>query len=167
MRLLTLDASVILKWYLRTPDEHDLSQAAAILVGLRSGSLALAQPPHTLLEVAAVLVRERPQSVTSDLAEIAAVLDDATLSASRVLPRALQIAATLEHHLFDTLYPVSYTHLLDAFPSPDELWQRYCAWKGIASPERRGTVETPYYDDGSGKSPRYYQVCLLYTSRCV
>ena len=104
MRLLTLDASVILKWYLRTPDEHDLPQAAAILVGLRSGSLALAQPPHTLLELAAVLVRERPQSVTSDLAEIAAVLDDATLSASRVLPRALQIAAALEHHLFDTLY---------------------------------------------------------------
>ena len=54
--------------------------------------------------------------------------------------------------------PIEQELALDAFPSPDELWQRYCAWKGIASPERRGTVETPYYDDGSGKSPRYYQV---------
>ncbi|HQR59005.1 MAG TPA: type I restriction enzyme HsdR N-terminal domain-containing protein, partial [Azonexus sp.] len=54
--------------------------------------------------------------------------------------------------------PVELELALDAFPSPDELWQRYCAWKGIASAERRGTVETPYYDDGSGKSPRYYQI---------
>ncbi len=54
--------------------------------------------------------------------------------------------------------PVELELALDAFPSPDELWQRYCAWKGIASAERRGTVETPYYDDGSGKTPRYYQV---------
>jgi type I restriction enzyme R subunit len=47
---------------------------------------------------------------------------------------------------------------LDEFPSPEELWQRYCAWKGLATPASRETVETPYYDDGSGKSPRYYQV---------
>ncbi len=44
------------------------------------------------------------------------------------------------------------------FPTPAELWQRYCAWKGIAGPEKRVTVETPYYDDGSGKTPRYYQI---------
>jgi type I restriction enzyme R subunit len=47
---------------------------------------------------------------------------------------------------------------LDEFPSPQELWQRYCVWKGLATQESRKTVETPYYDDGSGKTPRYYQV---------
>jgi type I restriction enzyme R subunit len=47
---------------------------------------------------------------------------------------------------------------LDEFPSPQELWQRYCVWKGLATQESRETVETPYYDDGSGKTPRYYQV---------
>jgi type I restriction enzyme R subunit len=47
---------------------------------------------------------------------------------------------------------------LAEFPSPQELWQRYCAWKGLATQESRETVETPYYDDGSGKTPRYYQV---------
>lgn len=54
--------------------------------------------------------------------------------------------------------PIEQELALDAFPGPGELWQRYCTWKGIAGPEKRGTVETPYYDDGSGKVPRYYQV---------
>jgi type I restriction enzyme R subunit len=43
------------------------------------------------------------------------------------------------------------------FPSPDQLWQHYCQWKGITTPESRHTVEMPYYDDGSGRAPRYYQ----------
>jgi len=45
---------------------------------------------------------------------------------------------------------------LDQFPHPDELWQRYCQWKGLDT-EARKTIETPYYDDGSGRTPRYYQ----------
>jgi type I restriction enzyme R subunit len=45
---------------------------------------------------------------------------------------------------------------LGEFPSPDALWQRYCAWKGLEGAARE-TVETPYYDDGSGRAPRYYQ----------
>ncbi len=46
---------------------------------------------------------------------------------------------------------------LDRFPSPDELWQRYCRWKGLDAPARQ-KVEAPYYDDGSGHTPRYYQM---------
>jgi type I restriction enzyme, R subunit len=46
---------------------------------------------------------------------------------------------------------------LDAFPSPTELWQRYCQWKGLDSNEARHAVEMPYYDDGGGRAPRYYQ----------
>lgn len=46
---------------------------------------------------------------------------------------------------------------LDAFPSPTELWQLYCQWKGLETAEARHTVEMPYYDDGSGRAPRYYQ----------
>jgi type I restriction enzyme R subunit len=45
---------------------------------------------------------------------------------------------------------------LGEFPSPDALWQRYCAWKGLEGAARE-TVETPYYNDGSGRAPRYYQ----------
>jgi type I restriction enzyme R subunit len=46
---------------------------------------------------------------------------------------------------------------LDAFPSPAQLWQRYCQWKGLESAAARHTVEMPYYDDGTGRAPRYYQ----------
>ncbi|WP_349568451.1 EcoAI/FtnUII family type I restriction enzme subunit R [Azotobacter salinestris] len=45
---------------------------------------------------------------------------------------------------------------LDNFLSPDELWQRWCQWKGLDD-ERVRKVEAPYYDDGSGRTPRYYQ----------
>ena len=47
---------------------------------------------------------------------------------------------------------------LDAFPSPEELWARYCKWRGVDTPEAKNTVEMPYYDDGTGRAPRYYQV---------
>ncbi|SEQ59937.1 type I restriction enzyme, R subunit [Azotobacter beijerinckii] len=46
---------------------------------------------------------------------------------------------------------------LAQFPSPAELWQRYCQWKGLDD-EIRQKVEAPYYDDGSGRLPRYYQI---------
>jgi type I restriction enzyme, R subunit len=46
---------------------------------------------------------------------------------------------------------------LNRFPSPAELWQRYCEWKGIETETARQTVEMPYYDDGTGRAPRYYQ----------
>jgi len=45
---------------------------------------------------------------------------------------------------------------LDQFPGPDELWRRYCQWKGLGD-EALQVVESPYYDDGGGRAPRYYQ----------
>lgn len=104
MRCLTLDASVLLKWFLQTPDEADLPQAVALLRDLKEGRVSLIQPPHTLLEVAAVLIRKRPQEIASDLSAISALLVDVTIDASRVLPQALHLADSLDHHLFDTLY---------------------------------------------------------------
>ena len=46
---------------------------------------------------------------------------------------------------------------LDAFPSPADLWARYSKWKGLDA-EAEKIVLQDYYDDGSGKAPRYYQV---------
>jgi type I restriction enzyme, R subunit len=46
---------------------------------------------------------------------------------------------------------------LDAFPPPAELWGRYRAWKGLTD-EAEEIVLQDYFDDGSGKGPRYYQV---------
>ena len=45
---------------------------------------------------------------------------------------------------------------LDSFPSPTELWATYRAWKGL-TPEAEQIVLQDYFDDGSGKAPRYYQ----------
>ncbi|ENM5843501.1 DEAD/DEAH box helicase family protein [Vibrio mimicus] len=46
---------------------------------------------------------------------------------------------------------------LEDFPSPDELWHKYCVWKGYKE-EHLPIITQDYYDDGSGKSPRYYQL---------
>jgi len=49
------------------------------------------------------------------------------------------------------------TLTLDQFPSPADLWARYSAWKGLTV-EAEQVVLQDYFDDGSGKAPRYYQV---------
>lgn len=46
---------------------------------------------------------------------------------------------------------------LEAFPSPEELWRRYSAWKGIERPEQQAVVTQEYYTDAGGKRPRYFQ----------
>ncbi|WP_428357170.1 EcoAI/FtnUII family type I restriction enzme subunit R [Methyloprofundus sp.] len=56
------------------------------------------------------------------------------------------------------LYPQVEQELsLDEFPSHTELWQKYQQWKGYQAHELE-TITQDYYEDGSGKSPRYYQM---------
>ncbi len=43
---------------------------------------------------------------------------------------------------------------LDEFPSPEELWDRYCAWKGWSEEVRRVAA----FDYAPSKTPRYYQL---------
>jgi type I restriction enzyme R subunit len=46
---------------------------------------------------------------------------------------------------------------LDQFPSPNDLWARYRAWKGL-TPEQEEIVLQDYYVDSTGKTPHYYQM---------
>ncbi|MEB6372058.1 EcoAI/FtnUII family type I restriction enzme subunit R [Klebsiella michiganensis] len=46
---------------------------------------------------------------------------------------------------------------LDEFPSPTELWHKLCVWKGYTAAQLP-VITQDYYDDGSGKAPRYYQL---------
>jgi len=46
---------------------------------------------------------------------------------------------------------------LSKFPSPKELWLRYKQYRNIDN-EYENLILEPFYEDGSGKSPRYYQV---------
>ena len=45
---------------------------------------------------------------------------------------------------------------LDQFPSPTDLWQRYCQAKEI-NQTKLPVISQDYYSDGSGRIPRYYQ----------
>lgn len=52
--------------------------------------------------------------------------------------------------------PVEREISLDEFPSPDELWARYMAWKKLA-PESETLITSPNHQEITGKEPRYYQ----------
>jgi len=54
--------------------------------------------------------------------------------------------------------PVETELTLEAFPGPDDLWQRYCAYKGLTEAPAKALVAQDYYTDASGKAPRYYQL---------
>jgi len=49
---------------------------------------------------------------------------------------------------------------LDQFPSPAELWSRYCVAKKLTPPQVAVATQD-YFDDGSRKSPRYYQLIAI------
>lgn len=46
---------------------------------------------------------------------------------------------------------------LDAFPSPEMLWEKYKKYKGIVTPEQEKVASQDYYFDGTNRKPRYYQ----------
>ncbi|TPN83436.1 EcoAI/FtnUII family type I restriction enzme subunit R [Aquimarina algicola] len=46
---------------------------------------------------------------------------------------------------------------LDEFPSPEELWKKYKKYKGIETEEVEEIAKQDYFQDNSGKTPRYYQ----------
>ncbi len=58
---------------------------------------------------------------------------------------------TPEAHLLETEIR------LEDFPTPEQLWQKFCIWKGYKV-EHLPVISQDYYSDGSDKSPRYYQL---------
>ena len=105
MTIVVADASVALKWFFRTrSDETDVAAALALLQGVADGGITLIQPPHFVAEVAAVLVREAPQTAAADLRDLLAVEMRTDTTDETVYRRALLLAARHGHHLFDTLY---------------------------------------------------------------
>lgn len=53
--------------------------------------------------------------------------------------------------------PIERELSLIEFPSPDDLWPLYQKWKGLTEPAEVKLIEQPFFTDGSGKEPRYYQ----------
>ncbi len=50
---------------------------------------------------------------------------------------------------------------LDEFPSPKELWEKYKQYKGISTPEQEAVVTQEYFQDTTGREPRYYQAIAI------
>lgn len=102
--LLTLDASVVCKWYLDPVDEPDWELARAVAAALmRDSNIGIVQPPHWIAEVVAVTTRLRPLDcprIVDALIRIQApVLDTAA-----AYDLAVTIATETGQHVFDSLY---------------------------------------------------------------
>ena len=104
MRTWVIDASVIMKWFLKdSKDEKDIPIALELLKALREDNIEILQPIHWLVEVAAVVTRVQPKHAE----HIISLLDAMTLPVCHnpiVLNIACRLSKTYKHHLFDTLY---------------------------------------------------------------
>ncbi|WP_430428749.1 EcoAI/FtnUII family type I restriction enzme subunit R [Parasphingorhabdus sp.] len=50
---------------------------------------------------------------------------------------------------------------MDEFPTSEELWSAYSAWKGLEQNPANKLIEQPYYSDALAHSPRYYQTVAV------
>jgi type I restriction enzyme R subunit len=53
--------------------------------------------------------------------------------------------------------PIERELQLTEFPAQAELWALYQQWRGLTEPAAVKILEQPFYTDGSGREPRYYQ----------
>ncbi|MEB3312211.1 MAG: DEAD/DEAH box helicase family protein [Snowella sp.] len=65
--------------------------------------------------------------------------------------------AFLEHDKSGSSSLIERELSLNAFPSPDELWEKYKKFKGIETEESEEIASFDYFFDRSGMNPRYYQ----------
>lgn len=104
MTTVVLDASVIVKWlFADRPDEAQSLQALQILHLIKEAHVSVVQPPHWLAEVAAVTVRLEPRRARQAVSLLSA-LELPISGAIEVYHKACELSATLNQHLFDTLY---------------------------------------------------------------
>lgn len=83
------------------------------------------------------------------------------LAYAEMLDAPFAISSNGERFLFHDrtglTQPIERELSLTEFPSLDDLWPLYQQWKGLITDASVKLVEQPFYSDGSGKEPRYYQ----------
>lgn len=125
---LVIDASVIVKWIL--PDgerEPDSDRAIDLLQMIRDERVTVTQPVHWLAEVAAVVARLAPE-VAGDAMALLHAMELPCLDELPVYIRATELAAELDHHVFDTLYHAVALSLPDGYlVTADERYARKAA----------------------------------------
>ncbi len=70
---------------------------------VRADEVSLAEPPHWLAEVAAVVTRLSPATAVKDISDLY-TMDIRIVQSERVYLTACRLSRELDHHLFDTLY---------------------------------------------------------------
>ncbi len=102
--VVVVDASVAVKWFLpASPDEPDADLALDLLQAYRDDLIELLEPPIWRAEVAAVLARLVPDRAEGLVWRLLS-FDHTPASGAKVYLKAAQLAISLRHHLFDTLY---------------------------------------------------------------
>ena len=104
MMRVVADASVVVKWLLPVrDDEEDLEPALHLLRAVRSDTVTLYEPPHWLVEAAAVVTRLSPATAEEDISDLYAMAVR-VVDSEQVYLSACRLSRDLDHHLFDTLY---------------------------------------------------------------
>lgn len=104
MNRIVVDASVVVKWIFPDPRrEPHADNALAMLEDIRMEHIAVVQPVHWLAEVAAVTARLKP-AMSRDAVGLLHAMELPTLNEPEIYHRACELAATLDQHVFDTLY---------------------------------------------------------------
>ncbi len=101
---LVIDASVAVKWLLPDrPGEKDVELADCLLEMLDRPEHELFAPPHWISEVLSVIARVESAAIEPTVELLHDTRPTVVTSRSVVLHGA-KLAASLDHHLFDTLY---------------------------------------------------------------
>jgi type I restriction enzyme R subunit len=67
----------------------------------------------------------------------------------------------IEHDRSVSAGPIERELSLNEFPTPQELWRRYCEYRGINDPEEKKIYAQEYYPSPENKAPRYYQLTAI------
>jgi predicted nucleic acid-binding protein len=103
MNRLVIDASVSIKWFIRSENEGNVPEAVEILKGIGDNTISIIQPPHWMAETIAVLARLQPQKVSHAI-DLLDAMEIPVKAAAPEFKLAGLLALNLDHHLFDTLY---------------------------------------------------------------
>ena len=99
-----LDASVALKWFFSDrADKPLVAPAIGLLQRFQMGEDRFPCPPHFMAEMPALLARESPDTANESVNDLLTMTWETTAD-EVVCRRAIALADTLDHHLFETLH---------------------------------------------------------------
>lgn len=153
--IVVADASVSLKWLLPLqPNEADVPRAHNLHDRASRGELELRQPPHWMSEVLSILARNVPPAAFAAYAGFLGALQIKTDVSAQNYARAMSLSASLNHHLFDTLYHATALQTPGAvFVTADERYFRKAASLGQIMRLADWAIDAPTATDNLPTKP--------------